>query len=438
MTDERSPSPAPSLADPYEPARVAVAASTVPGTADSVALPNAAAPVPAPAEVSRRRAVAAIIALAASMFLYVSNEIAPLGLISVIAADLGETESTVGLLIAAGAASVIVLSVPLALLAKRVPYRWTLTAAGVLFAGALVMHAASTSFEMLVAGRLLGAAAHALFWAVVTPAAAGMFPVQVRGRMVSRTMIGASAAGVAGLPGLTWIAQTTSWQTSYLLLAALTVLATAAVAVLLPTFRGDEGSTARGELPSWPAFIRVLCVAALSVGSLATVWTYITPYLLQVPGFAPATVPLLLAAGGGVGVVAMALVGRFLDRWPVRSVAVALAMLLVVYLVLGLAGSVPAVSVAMVLLQGFSWSVAVAAMLNWGMRHAPGRTDIAVAAYNSSFNAGNALGPFIGAALLAGAGAAVLPWASAGLVTVALAVVASSRPWHLLERMRRG
>lgn len=196
MTDERSPSPAPSLTDPHEPAQVAVAASTVPGAADSVALPDPAAPVAAPAEVSERRAVAAIIALAASMFLYVSNEIAPLGLISVIAADLGETESTVGLLIAAGAASVIVLSVPLALLAKRIPYRWTLTATGVLFTGALVMHAASTTFEMLVVGRLIGAAAHALFWAVATPAAAGMFPVEVRGRMVSRTMIGASAAGV--------------------------------------------------------------------------------------------------------------------------------------------------------------------------------------------------------------------------------------------------
>lgn len=380
--------------------------------------------------------MAAVVALAVSMFLYVSNEIAPLGLISVIASDLGEAESTVGLLIAAGAASVIVLSVPLALVAKRIPYRWSITAAGALLVCAMAIHAASSTFEMLVVGRLLGAAAHALFWAVVTPAAAGMFPVHVRGRMVSRTMIGASAAGVAGLPGLTWVAQASSWQTSYLLLAALAVVATAAVAVLLPTFRGDEGSTARGELPSWPAFVRVLLIAALSVGSLATIWTYITPYLLQVPGFAPATVPLLMAFGGAVGVLAMALVGRFLDRWPVRSVAAGLAMLLAVYLLLGFAGSVPAVAAAMVLLQGFSWSIAVAAMLNWAMRHAPGRTDIAVATYNSSFNAGNAAGPFIGSAILAGAGASALPWAAAGLITLALAVLASARPWGLLERMR--
>ncbi len=420
------------------PPHVEVVAAAAPGAGEGLALPptavadtKAAAPAATP-----RRAYAALGALAVAMFLYVSNEISPLGLNAMIAEDLQESEATVGLLISVGAIVVILTSIPLALAATRVPFRWTLTGAGALFTVGMAVSAASDSFGELVVGRVLGAAAHAMFWAVVTPAAAGMFPVQVRGRMVARVMVGSSVAGVAGLPALTWLAQAAGWRASYVAMTAVSAAVAVAIAVLLPTFKGSEGSTARGELPSWPAFVRVLAIAALTVGSLAVLWTYITPYLLDVPGFSAAAIPLLMAAGGALSVVAMVVIGRFLDRFPVRSLVVGLGMLLVVYLGLGQAWSVPAVAAALVLLQGFCWSIIVAAMMNWAMRHAPGRTDVAVAAYNSAYNAGNAVGPIIGATLLGSASAGVLPWASAVLVGGALLVVLSSRPWHLLERMR--
>ncbi|MDN4473493.1 MFS transporter [Demequina zhanjiangensis] len=430
MTDAR---------DPLEPEpHVEVVASPAPGAGEGLALPPTlvgSPPSEAPS-VAPRRAYAALAALAVSMFLYVSNEIAPLGLNAVVAESLGESEATVGLLISVGAFVVILTSVPLALAASRVPYRWTLTGAGTLFTVAMALSATADTFGELVVGRVLGAAAHAMFWAVVTPAAAGMFPVRVRGRMVARVMIGSSVAGVAGLPALTWLAQAAGWRTSYMAMTAVSAVVAIAIAVLLPTFKGSEGSTARGELPSWPAFVRVLAIAALTVGSLAVLWTYITPYLLQVPRFSATAIPLLLAIGGALGVVAMVAIGRFLDRFPVRSLVVGLTMLLAVYLGLGQAGSVPAIAAAMVMLQGFCWSIIVAAMMNWAMRHAPGRTDVAVAAYNSAYNAGNAGGPIIGATLLGSASAGVLPWASAALVAGALLVVLTSRPWHLLERMR--
>ncbi|WNM23491.1 MFS transporter [Demequina capsici] len=415
---------------------VEVVASPVPVAGEGLALPAAASAPATPAPVPPRRAYAALAALAVAMFLYVSNEIAPLGLNAVIAADLSVSEARVGLLISVGAVVVILASVPLALAAGRLPYRWTLVGAGTLFTAAMAVSAASGTFGELVLGRVLGATAHAMFWAVVTPAAAGMFPVAVRGRMVAKVMIGSSVAGVAGLPGTTWLAQVAGWRTPYTVMACLAVAVTVSIALLLPTFRGSEGSSARGELPSWPAFARVLAIAALTVGSLAVLWTYITPYLLEVPGFSAGVIPLLMLGGGALGVAAMATVGRFLDRYPVRSLLVGLAMLTAVYLGLGVGGGLQAVAVAMVLLQGFCWSVIVAAMMNWAMRHAPGRTDVAVAAYNSAYNVGNAAGPLLGATLLGSMSAAVLPWAAALLVAGAIVVVASSRPWNLLARMR--
>jgi len=96
----------------------------------------------------------------------------------------------------------------------------------------------------------------------------------------------------------------------------------------------------------------------------------------------------------------------------VRSVALGMALLGTVWALMALLGSVPAVLVACVILQGFAWSVLVASMVNWAIRHAPGSTDMANGTYATVFGAGNATGSLAGAALLAAAGAAWLPVAS--------------------------
>ncbi|BDZ61511.1 MFS transporter [Demequina sediminis] len=183
-------------------------------------------------------------------------------------------------------------------------------------------------------------------------------------------------------------------------------------------------------------FARVLIAIALAVGSMAVTWTYITPFLERVAGFSTASVPALLALGGVVGTLTTAFVGRYLDRWPVRSAVVGLALLVTMFAGLAVAGSSVPVTLAMLVLQGFSWSIVVASHLNWGMRHAPGRTDVLMALYQSLYNVGNMLGPLAGGAILARHGAAWLPAASVALSGAAFVVVLTVKPWGLLGRMR--
>ncbi|MDX5318185.1 MAG: hypothetical protein LPK38_02310, partial [Actinomycetes bacterium] len=91
---------------------------------------------------------------------------------------------------------------------------------------------------------------------------------------------------------------------------------------------------------------------------------------------------------------------------------------------------------AMLVLQGFCWSIVVASHLNWGMRHAPGRTDVLMALYQSLYNVGNMVGPIAGGWILAAYGPEWLPAASVVLAGAALVVVLTGRPWGLLGRMR--
>lgn len=377
--------------------------------------------------VSPRRAVVALTALAVTAFLFVTNEASPLGLIGIIARDLDVSESQVGLLTTSFALVVMLMSVPLAFAAKRLPRREVLVAMVALLTVGLVVVATADGFGQIVTGRVIAAIAHAGFWAVVTPAAAGMFPLAVRGRSVSRLLLGPSAVGIIGLPAVTWLALNSGWRTPFWVLAGAAVVMGVVIAFVVPRFHAEQGTVSRGEFPSKRIFIRVLAVCGITVAAMGTTWTFITPFATEVGGFSDDALPGLLFVGGIAGLISMFLVARYLDRFPVKAVALGLALLVAVWSSMGLLGSVQAVVVIAVLLQGFAWSVLVASMVNWAIRHAPGSTDIANAAYATVFNAGNALGSVLGAVLLAAVGAGWLPVASLVLTIAAALVVWSVR-----------
>lgn len=419
--------PAPEL----EPHGYAVA---IPGSAEAAFVPNAVPPAgggragAAKPPTSPGRAAAALLALAVAAFLVVSNEIMPLGLISLMAEDLGRTESEIGWSATIFALTVAIATVPLAMATSRLPRRPILVSAISFFALGTLIQATAAEYPQLLGGRVITGLAHALFWAVATPAAAGMFPLAMRGKSVSRLLLGASAAGVIGLPAATWLALRTDWHVPFWILTAAGAAVAAAIAIIMPNFRTAEGTVARGELPSRSRYIRILGIALLAVGSMAITWTYITPFYTEVSGFADAAMPWLLALGGAVGMVAMWLVGRFLDRWPVRSAVAGLAMLGTLWLTLAVGGASPAVAIGGLVLQGFAWSVLVASLVNWALRHTPWPSDIGNGAYAATFNLGNVIGSLVGASLLDHVGARWLPAASFVLVVGALALAWGVRP----------
>ena len=421
---DRAPDRAPDDATTEE---VLAHAVNVYGAADSMAIAlagDASAKLPT----TPRRAMASLVALAFGAFLFVTNEVTPLGLIEPISADLGVSQSQVGLLVTAFAIVVMLSALPLAMLTTKLRRRDLLAGVTAVWTAGIVVIATSGTFEQLMVGRMITGAAHGLFWAVVPPAAAGMFAPSVRGRSVSRVMLGSAAAGVVGLPVATWLAQEVDWHAPFWILASGGLAVTIAIALIMPGFRTSEGSAARGELPSTRRFIRVLVVLALSVAAMAMTWTYIAPFFVEVTGFSMSSVPLLLTLGGALGVVGMWLAGRSIDRYPVKSVAVAMGLLSLMWLMMATLGSVPAVVLAALVLQGLGWSIAIAALVNWAMRHAPWSSDIAVGAYGGVFNLGNAFGSLLGAGVLAWLGAVWLPAGSLVLALAASVIVWLEKP----------
>ncbi len=377
---------------------------------------------PAP-PVSPARANVVLVALAVSAFLFVTNEIAPIGLLTSMSQDLGRSQAELGMTATVFAIAVTLTTVPLAMLTTRMVRRWVIVAALVVFAAGALLGALADSYGVLMASRALTGIAHALFWAVVTPAAAGMFPLAQRGRSVARLLLGPASAGVIGLPGATYLTQQTHWHVPFWILTAGGAALAVTVAVLMPSFRTQQSTMVRGEFPSMRTFIRVMAVTGLMTAAMTLTWTFFGPFFTEVSDFADDTVAILLFVGGLTGVVTTWLVARFLDRWPVKAVVLGLGLILFMWVGLSVGGQFKPVAVIMVALQGVSWSILVVAMVNWALRHSPWTVDIGNATYATLFNAGNVVGSRVGAVMLGTLGARWLPVASMLLIAVALALV---------------
>ncbi|WP_182886744.1 MFS transporter [Microbispora sp. H10885] len=380
-----------------------------------------------------RREKWALAALSVACFAYVTTEVLPIGLLTVIAHDLRRSPSETGFLVTGYAAVVVLASLPLTRLTRRVPRRALLTATlAVLVLGSLLT-AVAPGYPVLLGGRLLIALTQALFWSVVAPTATAMFPPAVRGRVVARMAIGNALAPVLGVPAGTWLGQQAGWRVALAALAVLGLVTCVAVATLLPAAAAgpggeDGGQVSRAPAPDLGRYVTLVVATVVGVTGFFTAYTYITPYLLEVGGFAPGSLSPLLLAGGVAGVTGTVLVGRALDRAPRGALLTPLAVITCALLGLHAFGAVKAATVVCLCLAGMAFSALAAAIQNRTLQIAPGGVDLASAGTSSAFNVGIAAGSMLGGALIAGPGVHSVTLAGAVLAAVALAALLGE-PW---------
>ncbi|WP_291380080.1 MFS transporter [Demequina sp.] len=373
---------------------------------------------------SPRHAKVALATLATGAFAMGANEASIVALSQSIASGLAVPIASIGLLVTVFALTVVMAATPLTLLASKVSKRVTLSVTLGVWTVGVIVAASSQSLIQLAGGRIISAAAHALFWAVVAPAAASLFAPHLRARTVTRVMVGSAAAGVVGTPLVTLTGTTFSWQAPYWGLAILGVLLTVALSLALPreTRRvgGHHTPHTRGDIPSRRMFVKVLAVAFTATVGMSVSWTYIVPFFTREAGISSAYIPLLFALGGVVAVATTLAVTPLLARNVVHAVRVGLAMLVGAWGLLALA--TPWSAIAAQVLQAAGWAALLAALLNWAMRHTPWRTDLGASMYTAAVNFGVAGGPVVGATIVATWGTRALPVASLAITMIAGAI----------------
>ena len=370
----------------------------------------------------RRGAVVAALMLAA--FTFNTAENLPVGLLSLMAADLGVSLGAVGALVTGYGLTVAVVSLPAAHVTRSVPRRFLLTGLlGLLAVASWVSALHSVSYGPLLAARVVTALAQAAFWVLMGPVAVGLFPPERRGRVMGLLSVGGSLATVLGVPAGTWLGGHGGWRAPFAVLGGLALVSLVLIAVLLPTSRPQENHAAYGTAPDRRRFLVVVATTALSVTGMFAGFTYVAALLEDVSGFDEDAVSGVLFAFGVAALAGVTLTGPLLDRFPRATLTVLVATQATALLGLYAAGSSQVAAVGLLMLLGASVAPVFMATQSQVLRVAPARTESALAANSAAFNVGVAAGALLGAGLLPVVGVRGT-FLAGGLLTVgALAVL---------------
>lgn len=385
--------------------------------------PRAAHPHPGPAPFPW----IGLIALSATVFLSISSEMIPTGLLPEMSESLGVTPSQIGLLVTVFAFTVVITSAPLTALTVRVPRHALMVTILLVLGLSNLLTAVAPTYELVVATRVLGGLAHGLFWAMVPAYSAHLVDREHLARAVSITLAGGTVALVLGVPLGTALGQAIGWRWAFAAIAGALFLGVLAVLRWLPPVERDSSTPADASSRRDPTVLGValLCVAVavVMVGNY-TLYTFIAPYLIDRIGVPPEYLSVVLFAYGIAGALGLVLTGTVFAKHTGSGLVIALAASAAAVGVVAVATPVLWVSLTGIVFWGLAFGL-VPPLLQTRLLHTASARirDTASAFYTTAFNVGIGGGALLGALLLDWRGLSALPVANILLVLVGLVVV---------------
>ncbi|MFC0267260.1 MFS transporter [Kushneria aurantia] len=306
------------------------------------------------------------------------------------------------------------------LLTLRIPNRKALLWLLGFYAVAQAVAASATSYDIMAIARVATGVAGSACFGVSLAICAEIAAAESRGRAASIVIGGLMLATVLGVPIATVIDQHWGWRASFWLVVALSVLCATAIIFLVPCSRASETVSPAVELAEfrnrhlWAAY----ATSGLIIGATFAAFSYFTPILTEVTGFATASIPWLLGIYGAANVVGNMVVGRYADKHTMPIMAWGLIVLGAALAVFALFAQNQALSLAALIVIGLVGVPMNPAMIARVMKTAhPGALVNTV--HTSVINIGLGLGTWIGGlGISAGLGIRSPLW-----VAVALAVL---------------
>lgn len=279
----------------------------------------------------------ALLALTIAAFAIGTTEFVIVGLIPTIAADLGVTLPSAGLLVSLYALAVAIGAPILTALTGKVPRRPLLVGLMVLFTAGNIAAWLAPGYGSLIVARVLTGLAHGVFFSVGSVIATGLVSKEKAASAIATMFGGMTVAFVTGIPLGTWIGQNFGWRATFLVVAGFGVVALIGAFLFVPR---DVKSAPPAPLLRQarvllqPRLLLVYAMTAVGYGGSLIAFTFLAPILQDVSGFQPSAVSVVLLAYGisvGVGNVWG---GKLADKeGPIRAlkkVFLGLAVVLVV------------------------------------------------------------------------------------------------------------
>lgn len=383
---------------------------------------------------NKRRSNFALLALALSAFAIGTTEFISVGLLPMIAADLGISVTTAGLTVSLYALGVMVGAPVLTSLTSNMPRKTLLLWIMVVFIIGNLIAATASTVTVLLAARVVSALAHGVFMAIGATIAADLVPENKRASAIAMMFTGLTVATVTGVPFGTFLGQQFGWRIAFMAIVVIGIIAFIGNSVLVPadlkkaartTFRDQAKLVTNGRL------LLVFAITALGYGGTFVVFTYLSPLLQEVTGFKAGTVTLILL-GYGIAIAAGNTIGgKLANRNPIKALFYMFLIQAFILLVLAFTAPFKIAGLITILLMGLFAFMNVPGLQVYAVmlaeRYVPSAVDTASAINIAAFNAGIAIGAVLGGMVADSIGLIHTSWVGAIMVFGAVLLSAWSR-----------
>lgn len=380
-----------------------------------------------------------LLALALSAFAIGTTEFVIMGLLPNVANDLQVTIPLAGWLISGYALGVAIGAPIMAVLTAKLPRKKTLLLLMTIFIVGNLMCALSYSYGFLMLARVITALCHGAFFGIGAVVAANLVAPNRRASAVALMFTGLTLANVLGVPLGTALGQALGWRSTFWAVAIIGVASLFALYKKLPDTKHEEPTDLRKEMGAlrglglWLS----LSITVFFSAAMFALFTYIAPMLTEITGVSEHGVSwtlLLIGLGLTIGNV---LGGRLAD-WRLGATLTLIFLLIAIFSALFSWTSVNLLAAEVTL---FFWAMvsfaAVPALQINVVTYGKNAPNLVSTLNIAAFNVGNALGAWVGGAVIArGLGLTAVPLAAGalGLVGFVLCVITFRRAAKKAEK----
>lgn len=386
----------------------------------------------------KKRSRFALLALAVSAFAIGTTEFVSVGLLPLIAQDLDISVTTAGLTVSLYALGVMVGAPILTSLTSRMPRKSLLLWIMVIFIVGNGIAASATSVTVLLVARVIAAFAHGVFMSIGSTIAADLVPENRRASAISIMFTGLTVATITGVPFGTFIGQQFGWRFAFVAIVVIGIVGFIANSILVPSdLRQSAPSSMRDQvkLITNGRILLVLSITALGYGGTFVVFTYLSPLLQTITGFKQGTIVMILLAYGVAIAIGNMIGGKLSNKNPIHALFYMFIAQAIVLLILTFTAPFKVAGLVTILFMGLFAFMNVPGLQVYVVilaeRFVPSAVDVASAMNIAAFNAGIAIGAYVGGVVTDSIGIIHTAWIGAIMVMVAALLTGVSR---MLER----
>ncbi|WP_094700161.1 MFS transporter [Brevibacillus laterosporus] len=351
----------------------------------------------------RKKSTLALLALAISAFAIGTTEFISVGLLPLIADDLNISVSTSALTVTLYALGVTFGAPILTSLTSSIPRKSLLFWIMLVFIIGNTLAATANGIVILLIARIISAFSHGVFMSIGSTIAADLVPENRRASAIAFMFSGLTVATVTGVPLGTFIGQQLGWRAAFIGIVVIGILAFIANMILIPSdLRKGTKTPLREQLKlvTNGRLLLAFIITAIGYGGTFVVFTYLSPLLHDITGFKETTVAIILLGYGIAIAIGNVIGGKAANHNPISALFYMFTIQFIVLFILTFTAPFKAAGLVTIFFMGLLAFMNVPGLQVYVVmlaeRYAPKAVDVASALNIAAFNAGIAIGAYLG------------------------------------------